>query len=271
LSGQLVFAGAPENAAELYHKALQAVPMSPEDLARLEDPKRPPEASRTLLAKGTNALKLMHLASAVPKCDWGMDISDPSSIHLSFLHPLPVLWGIAELQVNASMASGKADDVAAIISDLLLMARRIQGIGLLLTRLQGCDAEIGAINVAARYLPQLDADSVRHLRESYQSLPSPPSLKEVLAAERAVSSLKVKHDWGPRLGLREQRMDVIRAMFLAVLKSPDGGSEFFRRMKDPVDGKPFGYQALPHGYQLSSELQFDGKPVTLVVGKSEEK
>jgi hypothetical protein len=260
-----------DNAADLYRDALQAVPIAPEDLATLQDPKPSPEASRTLLAKGAKSLKLMHDAAAISKCDWDIDISGKSNIDLAFLSPARPLWGLAELQVNSRMAEGKREEAAAILSDVLVMGRRVQGIGLVVPRLVGFALENGAIDLTAEHLPQFDAKSVRRLSETFEKLPLPPSLDDELAADKRTTGQDVNPESIPPLKAGAQRTDVIRAMFVAVLKAPQGGAESFRSTKDPIDGKPFGYRALSHGYQLSSTLLYKGEPVTLDVGKSEEK
>jgi hypothetical protein len=271
LSGRIASAAERDNAADLYRDALQAVPVSPDDLATMRDPKPSPEAARTLLARAAKSLNLMHNAAALSKCDWGIDISGKSNVDLSFLNPARPLWGIAQLQVTRHMADGKTAEAGAILSDVLVLGRRIQGIGFVTTRLLGFGFEQGAIQLAAEHLPQFDAKSVRLLSETFEKLPSPPSLDDELAADKRTTGQDVNPESIPPLKAGAQRMDVLRTMFVAVLKAPKGGADSFKSTKDPTDGKPFGYRALPHGYQLSSTLQYKGEPVTLDVGKLEEK
>ena len=47
----------------------------------------------------------------------------------------------------------------------------------------------------------------------------------------------------------------------------EGGPEKLASIKDPFGDGPFGYKKLDTGFELSSKLQQDGKPVTLVIGQ----
>jgi hypothetical protein len=55
---------------------------------------------------------------------------------------------------------------------------------------------------------------------------------------------------------------MLRAAAAIVLEGPDKLKDF----KDPYGSGPFEYRALQSGFELKSELLYDGKPVTLTVG-----
>jgi hypothetical protein len=74
-----------------------------------------------------------------------------------------------------------------------------------------------------------------------------PSMSKVVAAQR--------------------RSEARMAMLLASIAVVEGGPEKLAEIKDPFGDGPFGYRKLDTGFELSSKLQRDGKPVTLVIGQ----
>jgi hypothetical protein len=56
-------------------------------------------------------------------------------------------------------------------------------------------------------------------------------------------------------------------MLLAGLAVIEGGPEKLADIKDPFGDGRFGYRKLDVGFELSSKLEQDGKPVTLVIGQ----
>jgi hypothetical protein len=74
----------------------------------------------------------------------------------------------------------------------------------------------------------------------------------------------------PAMGkfVAEQRRSQARmAMLLASIAVVEGGPEKLADIRDPFGDGPFGYRKLDTGFELSSKLQQDGKPVTLVIGQ----
>jgi hypothetical protein len=74
-----------------------------------------------------------------------------------------------------------------------------------------------------------------------------PSMSKVVAAQR--------------------RSEARMAMLLASIAVVEGGPEKLAEIKDPFGDGPFGYRKLDTGFELSSKLQQDGKPVTLIIGQ----
>jgi hypothetical protein len=65
-----------------------------------------------------------------------------------------------------------------------------------------------------------------------------------------------------------QRHSQVRTeMLLAAIAVVEGGPEKLESIKDPFGDGPFGYKKLDEGFELSSKLQAEGKPVTLVIGQ----
>jgi hypothetical protein len=69
--------------------------------------------------------------------------------------------------------------------------------------------------------------------------------------------------------MKAQRHSEVRmAMLLAGLAVIEDGPEKRADIKDPFGDGPFGYRKLEKGFELSSKLQQDGKPVTLTIGQA---
>jgi hypothetical protein len=57
------------------------------------------------------------------------------------------------------------------------------------------------------------------------------------------------------------------AMLLAAIAVVEVGTEKLAGIKAPFGDGPFEYRKLEPGFELSSKLQENGKPVTLVIGQ----
>jgi hypothetical protein len=68
-----------------------------------------------------------------------------------------------------------------------------------------------------------------------------------------------------------RRGDARAAMLLAAIAVVEGGPEKLAGIKDPYGDGPFAYRALGEGFELTSKLVVDGKPVTLTVGDKTKK
>jgi hypothetical protein len=65
----------------------------------------------------------------------------------------------------------------------------------------------------------------------------------------------------------QRRCETRMAMLLAAIAVVEGGPEKLADVKDPFGDGPFAYRKLETGFELSSKLLEDGKPVTLTVGQ----
>ena len=65
----------------------------------------------------------------------------------------------------------------------------------------------------------------------------------------------------------QRRSEARMAMLLASIAVVEGGPEKLAGIKDPFGDGPFEYRKLDTGFELSSKLLEDGKPVTLTVGQ----
>lgn len=66
----------------------------------------------------------------------------------------------------------------------------------------------------------------------------------------------------------QRRTQARLEMLLAAAAVVESGPEKLAEIADPFGDGPFGYRKLDEGFELSSKLVYEGKPVTLVIGPS---
>jgi hypothetical protein len=67
---------------------------------------------------------------------------------------------------------------------------------------------------------------------------------------------------------KEYRHQARLALLLAAIAVADNGPDALKAIPDPFGKGPFEYRKTDGGFELKSQLEFEGKPVTLTVGKS---
>jgi hypothetical protein len=66
---------------------------------------------------------------------------------------------------------------------------------------------------------------------------------------------------------KEHRHEARLAMLIAALAVADGGPEKLKAFKDPFGDGSFSYRPLDKGFELQSQLKYDGQNVTLTAGQ----
>jgi hypothetical protein len=69
---------------------------------------------------------------------------------------------------------------------------------------------------------------------------------------------------------KERRSQARVALLLAAIAVAEGGPERLKDIDDPFGDGPFEYQKLDNGFELKSQLKFEGQPVTLRVGRQDD-
>ncbi len=70
-----------------------------------------------------------------------------------------------------------------------------------------------------------------------------------------------------KLLAQERRNQARMAMLLAAVAVAEGGPDKLKDIKDPFGSGPFDYRSLDKGFELKSQLLFEGQPVTLTAGQ----
>jgi hypothetical protein len=66
---------------------------------------------------------------------------------------------------------------------------------------------------------------------------------------------------------KERRSQARMAMLLAAIAVAEGGPDQLKNIDDPFGDRPFEYRKLDTGFELKSQLKYEGQPVTLTVGR----
>ncbi|HEY3394596.1 MAG TPA: hypothetical protein VGK58_17930 [Lacipirellulaceae bacterium] len=66
---------------------------------------------------------------------------------------------------------------------------------------------------------------------------------------------------------KERRSQARIAMLLAAIAVAEGGPDQLKNIDDPFGDGPFEYRKLDAGFELKSQLKYEGQPVTLTVGR----
>jgi hypothetical protein len=69
---------------------------------------------------------------------------------------------------------------------------------------------------------------------------------------------------------KERRSQARVAMLLAAIAVAEGGPDQLKNIEDPFGDGPFEFRKLENGFELKSQLTFEGKPVTLTVGQKKD-
>lgn len=94
----------------------------------------------------------------------------------------------------------------------------------------------------------------------------PAFVKRAVATSQAAEFLLPAMD---KVIAAERRSEARMAMLMAAIAVVEGGPEKLAEIKDPFGDGPFEYRKLDAGFELSSKLVEDGKPVSLVIGQKE--
>jgi hypothetical protein len=92
-----------------------------------------------------------------------------------------------------------------------------------------------------------------------------PAFKKETKAEHKLASLLLPAI--DKVREKEVRTQVRRSMLLTAIAVAAAGQEKASQSKDPITGKPFEYRRLENGFELKSQVQIEGQPVTLVAGE----
>jgi hypothetical protein len=92
-----------------------------------------------------------------------------------------------------------------------------------------------------------------------------PEFAERAKAANALAALNLPNK--DKFVSAERRARTRMAMFRAAVSVVQGGTDRLQDVKDPFGDGPFEYRALGEGFELRSKSLFQGKPVTLTVGR----
>jgi hypothetical protein len=172
-------ADAPElgaNAALKYWQAFAALPKQTDaEINELVAQWRtmPLDArAKELLAQSAYSLQMMHRGAAVAKCNWGIGYEDGVNTRISQAPAARVLSALACLRARQRFEEGRKPEAVDDLVAALTLARHSSQGGGIITVLFSYAVERGPLDLLARYLPKLDAQTIKDVKTRLAALPT---------------------------------------------------------------------------------------------------
>ena len=191
----------PANAADTYRRAFDAMPhLSSDELALLTSvTPRAEAASEALAARWDGALKLLHAATAVPDCDWGIDYSAKGpGTAIPHLAAARDLGRAACFRARLAWEKGDRESAVRDLRDTVILARRIGNNGKdgLIGSLVEVSLEKMVIKIcAARLTDAQDAHALNSLVMEFASGPQQNLMARAVQAEKNCFIPWFRREW----------------------------------------------------------------------------
>jgi hypothetical protein len=132
--------------------------------------------ARERVTRAAYALRMMRRGAALPRCDWASGFEPGIEISYSRGDGARVLSALACLRARLRFEDGHGAEAVDDVAAALAMARHVSRDGTLDGLWAGHDVERRMGETIARYLPGLDAPTIRELRKRLDGLPPPGSV-----------------------------------------------------------------------------------------------
>ena len=128
--------------------------------------------AREIVSKAEYALRMMHHAVALPRCDWGIDWeADGIEVLLPQMGAARVLSSIACLRARMRFEEGRRAEALDDIVAATRLGRQVSRDGSLIGVLVGYSIEGRMIDALALFLPKLDPGTIKDLKTRLDALP----------------------------------------------------------------------------------------------------
>jgi hypothetical protein len=128
--------------------------------------------AREIVSKAEYALRMMHHAMALPRCDWGIDWeADGIEVLLPQMGAARVLSSLACLRARMRFEEGRRAEALDDIVAATRMGRQVSRDGSLIGVLVGYSIEGRMYDAVALYLPKLDPGTIKDLKTRLDALP----------------------------------------------------------------------------------------------------
>src|SRR5262249_43543153 len=166
------FAGAPSdlcaNAALKYWQVFAQLPRMTEAQEHKFDAEcltMPLDAhAREIVTRADYALRMMHRAAALPRCDWGIGYEDGIELLLPHVQAARMLSNLACLRARIRFQDGHNADAIEDIVAAMTLGRHVSLDGTLISVLRNYGIERRTGETLALYLPRLDAEMIKRLK-----------------------------------------------------------------------------------------------------------
>jgi hypothetical protein len=128
--------------------------------------------TREIVSKAEYALRMMHHAAVLPRCDWGIDWeADGIEVLLPQMGAARVLSSLACLRARMRFEQGHRAEALDDLVAATAMGRQVSRDGSLIGVLVGYSIEARMIDALALYLPKLDPGTIPDLKARLDALP----------------------------------------------------------------------------------------------------
>jgi len=127
--------------------------------------------AREIVTKADYALRMMHRAAALPRCDWGLDYEEGIELLLPHAQAARTLSTLACLRARIRFEDGQYADATEDIVDAMAVGRHVSTDGTLITVLVNYAVEYRTGETLALYLPKLNAEMIKSLKARLGALP----------------------------------------------------------------------------------------------------
>ena len=176
-----------DNAALKYWQAFGLLPRPDKARAKvLDDWKSVPldAAALKVIEDSKEALIYLHRAAQIGPCDWGLSLEDGPGTLMPHLSKARELMHVALFRARYEFETGKFQPAVDDVADTLALARHTGSGGMFLSVLVQNAIEVSALELAARYLPDVDAAALKRLAERVDGLPAGATPRSALRVEK---------------------------------------------------------------------------------------
>jgi len=193
-----------DNAALAYWQAFAVLPPTDkthDEILRDVVKAKLDERAKSLIKKSDGALSCLRRATAMPECDWGLELSAGPHMVMPHLSKARQMARFACLHARLSFQSGQADAALETLGDMLVLARRLGEDQILIGLLVQYAIEQMVIDVLTQKLADLEAAHLDALAKRLDGLPEGGSLRAAFELEQ-----EIYVGWARRV-VRESKTD----------------------------------------------------------------
>jgi hypothetical protein len=128
--------------------------------------------AREIVSKADYALQMLHQGAAAPSCDWGISYEAGYNTRLPHGPAARLLCSLACLRARLSFEDGHNGEAINDVIAAMTLSRHVSQDGPLIVVLIGHNIEPRMSEVLARYLPKLDAMTIKNLQTRLAALPA---------------------------------------------------------------------------------------------------
>jgi hypothetical protein len=129
--------------------------------------------AREIVNRADYAFRMIHRAAAVPRCDWDLALEEGIELLLPHAQAARLFSSLACLRARIRFEDAHNAEAIDDVVDAMTLGRHVSMDGSLITVLVNYAIERRTGEVLARYLPGLDAGTIRRLKARLAALPPP--------------------------------------------------------------------------------------------------